>query len=278
MKERTWTASIVRLVLPVCVGILFLWGMTWGGFSPSAAELTRASTWQAAASPGALSRPHAFLEDNCSACHTPVAGVQASSCIVCHANEESLLQRQPTAFHAEIGSCVECHREHQGRSHRPVAMDHDSLAKIGLRELDGNADPASEERLTLRQLKDWMGEGLAGLAGGAGVNPHLSARETTLSCAACHQNDDRHFDLFGSNCSSCHSATAWTLPEFRHPSSASMDCAQCHQAPPSHYMMHFNMISQKVAGRPHARVDQCYSCHQTTAWTDIKGVGLYKHH
>jgi hypothetical protein len=38
------------------------------------------------------------------------------------------------------------------------------------------------------------------------------------------------------------------------------------------------MVSMKVAGKPHARVDQCYQCHQTTAWNDIKGVGWYKHH
>ena len=55
-------------------------------------------------------------------------------------------------------------------------------------------------------------------------------------------------------------------------------CAQCHQAPPSHYMMHFRMVSMTVAGRMHAQVNQCYLCHQTTSWNDIKGVGLYKHH
>jgi hypothetical protein len=57
-----------------------------------------------------------------------------------------------------------------------------------------------------------------------------------------------------------------------------MDCAQCHQAPPSHYMEHFRMISVMVAGQPHARVEQCFLCHQTTAWNDIKNVGWYKHH
>ncbi len=108
--------------------------------------------------------------------------------------------------------------------------------------------------------------------------PHLSTSEMMLDCASCHQNDDRHFELFGNDCASCHATTAWTLPEFRHPSSASMDCAQCHQAPPSHYMGHFNMISKKVAGQPHATVEQCYKCHQTTSWPDIKGVGWYKHH
>jgi hypothetical protein len=38
------------------------------------------------------------------------------------------------------------------------------------------------------------------------------------------------------------------------------------------------MISMTVAGQPHARVEQCFLCHQTTAWNDIKRVGWYKHH
>ena len=43
-------------------------------------------------------------------------------------------------------------------------------------------------------------------------------------------------------------------------------------------MGHFNMISMKVAGKPHAKVSECYACHQTTSWPDIKSVGFYKHH
>ena len=64
--------------------------------------------------PGELSKAHAFLEHNFAACHTAEKGVEASNCIACHANDEALLQRQPTAFHASVSSCVECHREHRG--------------------------------------------------------------------------------------------------------------------------------------------------------------------
>jgi hypothetical protein len=84
--------------------------------------------------------------------------------------------------------------------------------------------------------------------------------------------------LFGQDCAQCHATDKWTISEFRHLSPSSMDCSQCYQAPPSHYMMHFHMISARVAGRPHARVDQCFQCHQTTSGNDIKGVGWYKHH
>jgi hypothetical protein len=43
-------------------------------------------------------------------------------------------------------------------------------------------------------------------------------------------------------------------------------------------MGHFNMVSMMVASQPHAQVYQCFLCHQTDAWNDIKGVGWYKHH
>ncbi len=43
-------------------------------------------------------------------------------------------------------------------------------------------------------------------------------------------------------------------------------------------MGHFEMVSMAIAGQEHARVQQCYLCHQTDAWNDIKGVGWYKHH
>lgn len=233
--------------------------------------------WQRMANPGELSQAHAFLDHNCNACHTPVKGVEATSCIVCHANNETVLQRQPTAFHADISSCRECHSEHQGRHASITHMNHDALALIGLRQLSRSSTLDEEGGMMAVQLKHWLIEApparLAGL-----VNPRLSARELVLQCATCHQNDDRHFGLFGNNCSACHETTRWNIPEFRHPSSSSMDCAQCHQAPPSHYMKHFNMISVTVAGRPHARVDQCFLCHQTTSWNDIKRVGWYKHH
>lgn len=233
--------------------------------------------WQRMANPGELSQAHAFLGHNCNACHTPVKGVEAANCIVCHANDETVLQRQPTAFHADIGSCRECHGEHEGRASRITSMDHDALAKIGLKQLGESAAWDDQNAATAATLNHWVQRSASG-RGSRLVNPRLSARELTLNCASCHGNDDRHFGLFGNECSACHETVRWTIPEFRHPAPSSMDCAQCHQAPPSHYMGHFNMISATVAGRPHARVDQCFLCHQTTSWNDIKNVGWYKHH
>ena len=49
-------------------------------------------------------------------------------------------------------------------------------------------------------------------------------------------------------------------------------------APPSHYMMHFRMVSMTVAHVKKADVHPCFLCHHTTTWNDINGVGFYKHH
>jgi hypothetical protein len=229
---------IKRLAITAGVGValvvlgILLWKTSLG----------QAVTWQRQSSPGRLSSAHAFLEDNCAACHTAGKGPEAAKCIACHANSEHLLQRRPTAFHAEVGSCRECHAEHQGAGQHPTQMDHDALLRLGRHRL-GSASP-----------------------------------EGRLDCTSCHGTKDRHQGLFGRDCAQCHATEKWTIPEFRHPSPRSTDCGQCHQAPPSHYMGHFHMVSVKVAGKPHAKVEQCHLCHQTTAWNDIKGVGWYKHH
>ncbi len=254
-------------------------------FSPRHGEKTADAAlspvfWQHMVSPGDLSQAHAFLENNCVACHTPVAGVKAGKCIVCHADNRGLLQRQPTAFHANIQSCTPCHLEHRGRNERPTNMDHVVLARIGFRQMEQSSEAA---RTQTAQIKTWLTQ-TNRVSFSAG---NLNKEERVLNCATCHQTKDRHFGLFGSGCAQCHSTNKWTISEFRHPSASSQSCAQCHQAPPSHYMEHFNMVSKKIAHQEDAdvaqccgpvQVDQCYRCHQTTSWNDIKGVGFYKHH
>ena len=231
---------------------------------------------QRAVRPGELSQPHAFLGNNCAACHTPVKGVDAKNCIVCHADNTSLLQRQPSAFHATIGECASCHLEHQGRVPRTTQMDHNALAGIAARKVGRDSASPAGKKDEARVL-GW----LLSQAKKTAVNPnypHLTPGEATLNCAVCHSAQDRHRGLFGNDCASCHGTTKWTVAEFRHPSPVSESCAQCHQAPPSHYMMHFKMVSMTVAHVEKAEVTQCFLCHQTTSWNDIKGVGYYQHH
>ena len=43
-------------------------------------------------------------------------------------------------------------------------------------------------------------------------------------------------------------------------------------------MDHFRKVSMRVTGQPEAQVRQCYLCHRTTGWNDVRNVGVYKHH
>ncbi len=271
LRRAIYASLVVLVVLAIAVYIIP------GHDGQNPLGMRASVEWQRMASPGDLSQPHAFLSHNCAACHTPVEGATPANCIVCHANDEEILQREPTAFHSDVSSCKKCHSEHQGPAARITEMDHKALTTIGFLQLASSGELDEENAATLAKLEHWLDQGSSDYPNSL-VNPHLEDRELVLNCTACHQNDDRHFSLFGNDCAACHQTERWTIPEFLHPSPSSMDCAQCHQAPPSHYMQHFNMISAKVAGQPHARVDQCFVCHQTTSWNDIKRVGWYKHH
>ena len=271
---KLWHVAAAAAIFAALFGGYYFLGSHSGGERSGVASET---AWERMASPGKLSKPHAFLEHNCAACHTAGKGVEAKSCIVCHANNESLLQREPTAFHANVGSCAGCHREHQGFDRRPTGMDHLALSGIGFRQLKAEHTSDGENERVRKDLLDWIGQHRPASHGSEG-HSSLTPREAVLNCASCHSTKDRHRGLFGTDCAQCHGTTKWTIPEFRHPSPRSTDCVQCHQAPPSHYMMHFEMISAKVARQPTAKVNECYKCHQTTSWNDIKGVGWYKHH
>lgn len=272
---RLWALMLAAAAIIVALFAVFYFLPSHPGGERSSVFNT--TSWQRMASPGALSQAHAFLEHNCAACHTSVAGPDAAKCIACHASNESVLQRQPTTFHAEIESCRECHLEHRSVAQRPTNMDHAAVAKIGLRQLKGDDSSVGDADSLRKQLLGWIDRN--GTADRLPLlHPEITAYDAVLNCATCHANEDRHFKLFGQDCARCHSTSKWTIPEFQHPSPRSKGCVQCHQAPPSHYMGHFHMISRKVAGKPHAEVSQCYQCHQTTSWNDIRGIGWYKHH
>ena len=200
--------------------------------------------WAGFVRPGPLSSAHKSFEGQCETCHTPHVGVEPNTCIACHAGT-SFGDRQSTRFHAAAIQCSACHVEHE-RNSGISRMNHEALL-----------DP-----------RFWRPA-----PGGAPSSPSTGA----LDCASCHSNREPHRGLFGAQCGSCHVLTTWRIEGFRHPSPSSTECAQCHQAPPSHYMEHFEMVSQRVAGQ-RARVEQCFACHTTDSWNNIRRTGFYDHH
>ena len=239
-------------------------------------QVRQSATWKGMASPGRLSTAHAFLQDDCAACHTPVEGVEDTNCVACHANETVLVQRQPTAFHASIAgahNCVACHKEHDSvNSLRD--MNHAAFADIILRDLN-RLPKVDEGSILLAHLKTHRPEALSV---DATLSNGMTYKETLLDCAGCHMTTDPHVQVFGNDCSTCHATNTWAIVGFRHPLPSSIDCGQCHLAPLSHYKEHFAMMSKPVAGVSDAEPEQCYLCHQTTSWNDIRGIGIYDHH
>lgn len=231
-----------------------------------------ASTLQKFVSPGPLSPRHAYIGSDCTTCHEPTIGATAAKCTACHANATRLLGRQPTAFHASVQECATCHVEHQRSSIRPTTMDHVALAKVGARTLASAAAGGDRDSTaTLTSLQTWLRL----------QSPEQLDRASTresLNCAGCHDRRDPHSKRFGNDCGQCHRLESWNIPSYQHPSPESKQCVQCHEPPPSHRMMHFSMISQKIAGKESANVEQCFECHNTTSWNDIVGLGFYKHH
>ena len=188
--------------------------------------------WGSLVLPGELSDAHAFLDNDCLSCHTPVIGVSRDKCVVCHANDTHVIQRQPTTFHTDIDDCRSCHTEHAGKQANITQMDHEALASIGLEMLPNPSVVFDEGTDTARLLNQFLAgpETYDALL----MHPDIAPHEALLNCETCHSNDDRHFDLFGKDCAQCHSTSQWSLPEFIHPADHSPDCQQCHAAPPSH--------------------------------------------
>jgi hypothetical protein len=222
------------------------------------------SGWTDAVLPGPLSTSHAFLSDRCETCHTPTKGIEAFACISCHATAAADLAKQSTVFHATSKGCRGCHLEHTGDA-RPTRLDHALLVRIG--GFGSNALPQTISEQMLTDLEEFL------------ELPKSDEHEKgSLDCASCHSNREPHRGLFGSDCASCHDLNSWRIARFLHPSPTSKDCAQCHQAPPSHYMEHFIMMDQMITGQERATVTQCFLCHRTDAFNDIKDIGWLKHH
>ena len=177
---------------------------------------------------------------------SPAHAFLSSNCAACHSPVTGV----------ERASCVACHAVNTAIVNRQPTAFHATIATCASCHVEhrGPRRPVAMEH--------------AALAG--------DTRQ--LNCVTCHAPQDRHREKLGRDCASCHVVQQWTIPAFLHPSPRSTACASCHLEPPSHAMGHFEMVSQRVARQPDARVEQCYRCHQTTAWNDIIGVGWYKHH
>jgi hypothetical protein len=264
-KQRLGGVAIVALT----AGLAVLWNV-----QTDHEPTIQLAAWQRLASPGDLSAAHSHLEKDCGACHTAVEGASRSKCIACHATEERLLTWPELKFHASVPDCRACHPEHLGTPAASMQMNHVALSEMGLDLLArGNSVVG---RSVSQNLTEWIAESAVGRDRDRGSR--VAPAEAVLRCAACHAERDAHRGMFGSDCVACHATSAWSISEYRHPSSASTDCAQCHRAPPCHSTPHFKKVCATVAGQPDAAVRDCDSCHQVMGWNQIRDVGWYQSH
>jgi len=225
-------------------------------------------SWEGLINPGPVSKVHQFIATQCETCHRPLTGVTANNCITCHTLTSSA-DRQSTRFHVAATQCTSCHVEH-GENKSLSVMDHRALTRPGFW-----TDTVAEFKTTdLVIPMDVISSDISLPQRHSDSNDSM----IRLNCSNCHSNRDPHRARFGAECGSCHTTETWIIKAFQHPpEQTSKDCNECHKAPPSHYMMHFEMVSQSVAHQ-NAPVEHCYSCHTTDAWNNIRGVGWYKHH
>ena len=185
-------------------------------------------------SPGELSSAHASLEGigNCTACHTLGKTIDDTRCLGCH---EELRTRiaAGSGFHGRLNGkhCVECHKEHFGRSFslvrfNPKTFDH---ASIGFNLEGKHAALECEKCHTASHVA----------APDVKKNPGLMAGRTYLGlsreCVACH--DDGHRGQLSTQCQRCHVPDGWKpAPRFVHDNArfrltgkhAAVECARCH--------------------------------------------------
>ena len=60
---------------------------------------------------------------------------------------------------------------------------------------------------------------------------------------------------------------AWRIKGFQHPPGSSTECAECHRPPPSHAMMHFEMVSQRLPDGRRASTSASRAIPRTTGTT-----------
>ncbi|MGH9340535.1 MAG: hypothetical protein ACRD1R_13320 [Acidobacteriota bacterium] len=191
--------------------------------------------------PGPVSRPHAFIEEDCSFCHTGAEEnrflhpVTDGACQSCHAGP---LHHRNQVFAGHTGSqpsCGSCHQEHQGRSadlvfmqdknclqcHRSLQVDETLVAASSpdlpeflARPPQGYARAISSfesDHPEFRFIRDQMEDpAQIKLNHQVHLRPDLPAPEgpVQLECQSCHRIDAQGAYMepvnFERDCQSCH--------------------------------------------------------------------------
>lgn len=217
-------------------------------------------------SPGTVLAGHEKIEDNCSACHSPLHGTPNEKCANCHkstdigmirylrSKSEGSTFRLP--FHDSLGAlkCGRCHGEHKGKHLQPE-FDHSWLESGASRFCEhchSHPPDMSHEKIN---------NGCSSCHSWAAWKPvNFDHSQLTLAssstCVDCHSapRDQRH-SLYPSSCKDCHDLKHWKPARFAHDALEPLihvDCQKCHRAPQKDF---------------HRFVPQlCANCHGDRSW------------
>lgn len=160
---------------------------------------------------------HAAFGQDCTQCHAPFQGVEASRCERCHVTigEQRVAM---TGLHGQLQTavCATCHSEHEG-------PDFDSVA-LALTQFSANDHaalfPLTGAHTELECVRCHVAEQYIG---------------TPADCVGCHAEPDLHAGLLGTNCANCHMTDAWRPAqllahtfELDHGEQGQIACATCH--------------------------------------------------
>ncbi|MEW6510543.1 MAG: hypothetical protein AB1428_06230 [Bacteroidota bacterium] len=256
-RAGRWIVSVVAVAW---------WG---GGLGRAVAQI----------SPGELSSPHAALEGmgNCTKCHALGKAVSNTNCVACHTELKSRIEAGK-GYHAGLKSreCIECHKEHHGRSFSIVRFDQQSFdhgstgfALEGKHREQKCAKCHTPAKITAQDVLQ---------------NSLLMSSGTFLGlprdCVRCHA--DAHLTQLGNQCQECHGYDGWKpAPKFVHDRARyrltgkhrEVQCAKCHLVMPvdgktvRYTGLEFETCANCHADPHNGRFKKpCESCHTTNGW------------
>lgn len=214
--------------------------------------------------PGKLTAAHHKYEETCGNCHDRAdRGRQTQLCLSCHKDIAADITAK-RGYHGRIAGisrseCRACHTEHKGREA--------DIVKLSGTQFD--------HALTDFQL-------LGAHATVACDSCHAKSkkyREASSECNSCHKKDEPHEGKVGTNCASCHDASAWRRVKFDHDKTkyalrgkhVDVPCVQCHFG--NRYK-----DTPQICVSCHAPDDvhhgergpKCGDCHTTSGWKTAK--------
>ncbi len=171
--------------------------------------------------PGKLTVAHQKYEESCGNCHDRAdRGRQTQLCLACHKDIAADIAAT-RGYHGRVvgiarSACRACHTEHKGRDA--------NIVKLSRTQFD-------------HSLSDFQLLGAhATVACDSCHAKGKKYREATSECSVCHKKVEPHDGKLGTNCATCHDASAWRHVKFDHDKTKyalrgkhlDVPCVQCH--------------------------------------------------